>query len=128
VTRCGSPPRTYRVAAPTALVANLPYNVAVPVLLHALETFPSLTRALVMVQAEVAQRLAAPPGSRVYGVPSVKACWYAEVSRAGSVGPSVFWPAPRVDSGLVLPAPPAPARRGSRGHLRRRRRRIRPAA
>ena len=89
-------------AAPTALVANLPYNVAVPVLLHALETFPSIERALVMVQAEVAERLAAPPGSRVYGVPSVKARWYAEVSRAGSVGAAVFWPAPRVESGLVL--------------------------
>lgn len=89
-------------ATPTALVANLPYNVAVPVLLHALATFPSITRALVMVQAEVAERLAAPPGSRVYGVPSVKARWYAEVSRAGSVGAAVFWPAPRVESGLVL--------------------------
>ena len=89
-------------AEPTALVANLPYNVAVPVLLHALETFPGIDRALVMVQAEVAERLAAPPGSRVYGVPSVKARWYAEVSRAGSVGAAVFWPAPRVESGLVL--------------------------
>jgi 16S rRNA (adenine1518-N6/adenine1519-N6)-dimethyltransferase len=89
-------------AAPTALVANLPYNVAVPVLLHALETFPTIVRALVMVQAEVAERLAAPPGSRVYGVPSVKARWYADVSRAGSVGAAVFWPAPRVESGLVL--------------------------
>jgi 16S rRNA (adenine1518-N6/adenine1519-N6)-dimethyltransferase len=89
-------------AAPTALVANLPYNVAVPVLLHALETFAGIDRALVMVQAEVAERLAAPPGSRVYGVPSVKARWYAEVSRAGSVGAAVFWPAPRVESGLVL--------------------------
>jgi len=89
-------------AQPTALVANLPYNVAVPVLLHALETFPSIARALVMVQAEVAERLAAPPGSRVYGVPSVKARWYAEVRRAGSVGAAVFWPAPRVESGLVL--------------------------
>jgi 16S rRNA (adenine1518-N6/adenine1519-N6)-dimethyltransferase len=88
--------------APTALVANLPYNVAVPVLLHVLETFPTVRTALVMVQAEVAERLAADPGSRVYGVPSVKARWYAEVSRAGSVGRSVFWPAPRVDSGLVL--------------------------
>jgi 16S rRNA (adenine1518-N6/adenine1519-N6)-dimethyltransferase len=87
---------------PTALVANLPYNVAVPVLLHALETFPTLRRALVMVQAEVAERLAAGPGGRIYGIPSVKARWYAEVSRAGSVGRNVFWPAPRVDSGLVL--------------------------
>lgn len=87
--------------APTALVANLPYNVAVPVLLHLLELAPSLRRALVMVQAEVAERLAAPPGSRVYGVPSVKAAWYAEVRRAGAVPRSVFWPVPRVDSGLV---------------------------
>jgi 16S rRNA (adenine1518-N6/adenine1519-N6)-dimethyltransferase len=87
--------------APTALVANLPYNVAVPVLLHLLALVPTLERGLVMVQAEVAERLAAPPGSKVYGVPSVKAAWYADVRRAGSVGRSVFWPAPNVDSGLV---------------------------
>ncbi|MCX2968137.1 16S rRNA (adenine(1518)-N(6)/adenine(1519)-N(6))-dimethyltransferase RsmA [Streptomyces sp. TRM70308] len=86
---------------PTALVANLPYNVAVPVLLHMLATFPGIERTLVMVQAEVADRLAAPPGSKVYGVPSVKAAWYADVRRAGSIGRSVFWPAPNVDSGLV---------------------------
>ncbi|MGW6482663.1 16S rRNA (adenine(1518)-N(6)/adenine(1519)-N(6))-dimethyltransferase RsmA [Streptomyces sp. NPDC055059] len=87
--------------APTALVANLPYNVAVPVLLHMLDTFPSIERTLVMVQAEVADRLAAAPGSKVYGVPSVKANWYADVKRAGSIGRNVFWPAPNVDSGLV---------------------------
>ncbi len=87
--------------APTALVANLPYNISVPVLLHLLERFPSLRRVLVMVQAEVADRLAAPSGSKVYGVPSVKAAWYADVRRAGSVGRTVFWPAPNVDSGLV---------------------------
>ncbi|WP_186356289.1 16S rRNA (adenine(1518)-N(6)/adenine(1519)-N(6))-dimethyltransferase RsmA [Streptomonospora sp. PA3] len=87
--------------APTALVANLPYNVAVPVLLHLLELLPSLRRGLVMVQAEVADRLAAGPGSRTYGAPSAKAAWYAEVRRAGSVGRNVFWPAPNVDSGLV---------------------------
>ncbi|GHJ39661.1 16S rRNA (adenine(1518)-N(6)/adenine(1519)-N(6))-dimethyltransferase RsmA [Streptomyces sp. TS71-3] len=86
---------------PTALVANLPYNVAVPVLLHMLGTFPSIERALVMVQSEVADRLAAAPGSKVYGVPSVKANWYAHVKRAGAVGRNVFWPAPNVDSGLV---------------------------
>jgi len=86
---------------PTALVANLPYNVSVPVLLHLLALLPSLERGLVMVQSEVADRLAARPGSRTYGVPSVKAAWYAEVRRAGSVGRSVFWPAPNVDSGLV---------------------------
>ncbi|MEV5510896.1 16S rRNA (adenine(1518)-N(6)/adenine(1519)-N(6))-dimethyltransferase RsmA [Streptomyces orinoci] len=86
---------------PTALVANLPYNVAVPVLLHMLDRFPSIERTLVMVQAEVADRLAAPPGSKVYGVPSVKAAWYAEVKRAGAIGRNVFWPAPNVDSGLV---------------------------
>jgi 16S rRNA (adenine1518-N6/adenine1519-N6)-dimethyltransferase len=86
---------------PTALVANLPYNVAVPVLLHMLAAFPSIERTLVMVQSEVADRLAAGPGSRVYGVPSVKANWYAEVKRAGAIGRSVFWPAPNVDSGLV---------------------------
>jgi 16S rRNA (adenine1518-N6/adenine1519-N6)-dimethyltransferase len=86
---------------PTALVANLPYNVAVPVLLHMLATFPSIERTLVMVQAEVADRLAAAPGSKVYGVPSVKAAWYADVKRAGAIGRNVFWPAPNVDSGLV---------------------------
>ncbi|HET6560920.1 MAG TPA: 16S rRNA (adenine(1518)-N(6)/adenine(1519)-N(6))-dimethyltransferase RsmA [Marmoricola sp.] len=86
---------------PTALVANLPYNVSVPVLLHLLALLPSLRHGLVMVQAEVADRLAAPPGSRTYGVPSAKAAWYADVRRAGSVGRNVFWPAPNVDSGLV---------------------------
>jgi 16S rRNA (adenine1518-N6/adenine1519-N6)-dimethyltransferase len=86
---------------PTALVANLPYNVAVPVLLHLLERLPTLQRVLVMVQAEVADRLAAVPGSKAYGVPSVKAAWYGEVTRAGTVGRSVFWPVPNVDSGLV---------------------------
>jgi 16S rRNA (adenine1518-N6/adenine1519-N6)-dimethyltransferase len=86
---------------PTALVANLPYNVAVPVVLHLLATVPSLRRGLVMVQAEVADRMSAPPGSRIYGVPSVKLAWYAEVRRAGSVPRTVFWPVPRVDSGLV---------------------------
>jgi len=87
--------------SPTALVANLPYNVSVPVLLHMLALLPSLEHGLVMVQAEVADRLAAPPGSKVYGVPSVKAAWYADVRRAGAVGRNVFWPAPNVDSGLV---------------------------
>ena len=87
--------------APTALVANLPYNVSVPVLLHLLALLPSLERGLVMVQAEVADRLAARPGSKVYGVPSVKAAWYADVRRAGAIGRNVFWPAPNVDSGLV---------------------------
>ncbi|AKA04324.1 16S rRNA (adenine(1518)-N(6)/adenine(1519)-N(6))-dimethyltransferase RsmA [Streptomyces noursei] len=87
--------------APTALVANLPYNVAVPVLLHMLERFPTIERTLVMVQAEVADRLAAGPGNKVYGVPSVKANWYAEVKRAGAIGRNVFWPAPNVESGLV---------------------------
>ena len=86
---------------PTALVANLPYNVSVPVLLHLLALLPSLERGLVMVQAEVADRLAAGPGSKVYGVPSVKAAWFADVRRAGSVGRTVFWPPPNVDSGLV---------------------------
>jgi 16S rRNA (adenine1518-N6/adenine1519-N6)-dimethyltransferase len=96
--------------APTALVANLPYNVAVPVLLHLLELLPTLRRALVLVQAEVAERLAAAPGSPAYGVPSAKAAWYGEVRRAGNVGRRVFWPEPNVDSGLVAldrrPPPP----------------------
>ena len=87
--------------APTALVANLPYNVSVPVLLTFLERFDSLRRALVMVQAEVADRLAAPPGSRTYGVPSVKVAWYAAARRTATVGRAVFWPAPNVDSALV---------------------------
>lgn len=86
---------------PTALVANLPYNVSVPVLLHLLALLPTLERGLVMVQSEVADRLTAGPGSRVYGVPSVKAAWFADVRRAGAVGRNVFWPAPNVDSGLV---------------------------
>lgn len=90
------------VTPPTLLVANLPYNVSVPVILHFLETFPTLERVLVMVQSEVADRLAAPPGSRTYGIPSAKAAWYCDVRRAGDVGRSVFWPVPRVDSALVL--------------------------
>jgi 16S rRNA (adenine1518-N6/adenine1519-N6)-dimethyltransferase len=85
----------------SALVANLPYNVAVPVVLHLLATFPSLTHGLVMVQAEVADRMTAPPGSRVYGVPSVKLAWFASARRAGAVPRTVFWPVPNVDSGLV---------------------------
>ena len=87
---------------PTMLVANLPYNIAVPVLLHLLAVLPTVRRALVMVQLEVADRLAAGPGSKVYGVPSVKARWYGDVTSVGRVGPQVFWPVPRVDSGLVL--------------------------
>ena len=86
---------------PTALVANLPYNVSVPVVLTFLESFPTLERVLVMVQLEVAERLAATPGSKAYGVPSVKAAWYAAVRLAGTVPRSVFWPVPNVDSGLV---------------------------
>jgi len=86
---------------PTALVANLPYNVSVPVLLHLMALLPSLRHGLVMVQSEVADRLAARPGSKVYGVPSVKAAWYADVRRAGAIGRNIFWPAPNVDSGLV---------------------------
>lgn len=89
------------VGAPTALVANLPYNVAVPVLLHLLAQFPSITRVLVMVQAEVADRLAAQPGTKIYGVPSVKASFYGEVTRAGTIAEHVFWPAPTIKSGLV---------------------------
>jgi 16S rRNA (adenine1518-N6/adenine1519-N6)-dimethyltransferase len=86
---------------PTALVANLPYNISVPVVLSFLEAFPTLRRALVMVQLEVAERLAAPPGSKTYGIPSLKAAWYAEVRLTGTVSRTVFWPAPNVDSGLV---------------------------
>lgn len=86
---------------PTVLAANLPYNSAVPITLHLLATVPSLGHGLVMVQAEVADRMTAPPGSRTYGVPSVKLAWFAEARRAGKVPRSVFWPVPRVDSGLV---------------------------
>ncbi|HET7660937.1 MAG TPA: 16S rRNA (adenine(1518)-N(6)/adenine(1519)-N(6))-dimethyltransferase RsmA [Oryzihumus sp.] len=86
---------------PTALVANLPYNISVPVVLGFLQHFPTIRRVLVMVQLEVAERLAATPGSKVYGVPSLKAAWYADVRLAGTVGRSVFWPVPNVDSGLV---------------------------
>ncbi len=86
---------------PTALVANLPYNVAVPVLLHLLAEVDSLRTALVMVQAEVADRLVAEPGGRIYGIPSVKARYFGRVSRAGAVGRNVFWPEPKVESGLV---------------------------
>jgi 16S rRNA (adenine1518-N6/adenine1519-N6)-dimethyltransferase len=105
---------------PTVLVANLPYSSAVPIMLHLLATVPSLGHGLFMVQAEVADRMTAPPGSRTYGVPSVKLAWFAEARRAGQVPRSVFWPVPRVDSGLVAftrrePPPGAgidPARRG----------------
>lgn len=86
---------------PDVLVANLPYNVSVPVIIHILETFPSIKNYLVMVQSEVADRLAANPGSRTYGSPSVKLQWYAEVSKAGSISRNVFWPVPNVDSDLV---------------------------
>src|SRR3984885_8839375 len=101
--------------APAALVANLPYHAAVPILLHLLATVPSLRRGLVMVQAEVADRITAGPGGRIYGVPSVKMAWFAGVRRAGQVPRSVFWPVPRVDSGLVAftrREPPAGPDRG----------------
>ena len=87
--------------SPSVLVANLPYNVSVPVLLHFLEHFPTLTRGLVMVQAEVGERLAAPPGSKVYGAPSAKAAWYGKWRTHGKVSRQVFWPVPNVDSILV---------------------------
>lgn len=91
----------YDGVAPVRLVANLPYNVAVPVLLTMLERFDSLADILVMVQAEVAARIAAPPGSRTYGAPSAKAAWYADASVAGKVARTIFWPTPNVDSSLV---------------------------
>lgn len=89
------------VSAPTVLAANLPYNVAVPVVLNLLAALPSVERGVVMVQAEVADRMCAGPGSRVYGVPSAKLAWYAEARLAGTVPRSVFWPVPNVDSKLV---------------------------
>ena len=88
-------------ASPEVMVSNLPYNVAVPVLLNCLARYATLREVLVMVQSEVADRLAAGPGSRTYGVPSAKAAWYAQASRAGSIGRTVFWPVPNVDSALV---------------------------
>jgi 16S rRNA (adenine1518-N6/adenine1519-N6)-dimethyltransferase len=88
-------------SAPSVLVANLPYNVAVPVLLHLLAALPSLERGLVMVQAEVADRMCAAPRSRVYGAPSVKLAWHAAARSAGAVSRSVFWPVPNVNSRLV---------------------------
>ena len=103
---------------PTALVANLPYNVSVPVVLSFLEHFPTIEKVLVMVQLEVAERLAAQPGSKVYGVPSVKAAWYADVRLAGTVSRSVFWPVPNVDSGLVsLTRRPAPQTLATRSEV-----------
>lgn len=88
-------------SAPNALVANLPYNISVPVLLHFLEHFDSIDTGLVLVQAEVAHRLAATPGSKIYGIPSVKLAWYADSALAGNVGRNIFWPVPNVDSALV---------------------------
>ncbi len=87
--------------APTALVANLPYNISVPVLIHFLETFPSIRHGLVMVQAEVAHRLAASPGGKEYGVPSLKMAWFGPARLAGNIGRNIFWPVPGVDSALV---------------------------
>ena len=90
------------LGAPKLRIAgNLPYNISVPVVLHFLETFPSIERVLVMVQLEVAERLAAGPGSKTYGVPSVKAAWWTDVALAGRVSRTIFWPVPNVDSGLV---------------------------
>ena len=107
--------RTLPDPQPTALVANLPYNISVPVVLSFLEAFPTLRRVLVMVQLEVAERLVAGPGSKTYGIPSLKAAWYADARLAGTVSRTVFWPAPNVDSGLVAltrrEAPQTPASR-----------------
>lgn len=110
--RVGSADLPADLPAPGVLAANLPYNIAVPLLLGLLERMPSLARGLVMVQAEVADRLTAAPGGRVYGAPSVKLAWYATARSAGAVPRPVFWPQPNVDSGLVAftrrDAPPAP--------------------
>jgi 16S rRNA (adenine1518-N6/adenine1519-N6)-dimethyltransferase len=104
------------VGQPTVLAANLPYNVAVPVLLNLLAALPSLARGVVMVQAEVADRMCAGPGSRVYGAPSAKLAWYASARAAGNVPRTVFWPMPNVDSKLVAftrhAPPPTSAGRG----------------
>jgi 16S rRNA (adenine1518-N6/adenine1519-N6)-dimethyltransferase len=87
---------------PTALVANLPYNISVPVLFHFMNQFPSIRKGLVMVQAEVARRLAAAPNSKEYGVPSLKMAWYGPARLAGNIGRNIFWPVPGVDSALVF--------------------------
>ncbi|MCL2785386.1 MAG: 16S rRNA (adenine(1518)-N(6)/adenine(1519)-N(6))-dimethyltransferase RsmA, partial [Propionibacteriaceae bacterium] len=86
---------------PTVLVSNLPYSISVPLIMHLFAAFPSITHGLFMVQLEVADRLVAPPGTKVYGIPSAKLAWYASSLRVGVVPPTVFWPAPKVDSGLV---------------------------
>ena len=86
---------------PTVLVSNLPYSISVPLIMHLFAAFPSITHGLFMVQLEVANRLVAPPGTKVYGIPSAKLAWYASSLRVGVVPPTVFWPAPKVDSGLV---------------------------
>lgn len=96
------PTASGEMISPDALVANLPYNISVPVLLHFLETFDSIQTGLILVQAEVAHRLAAQPGSKIYGVPSVKLAWYADAALAGNVGRTIFWPVPNVDSALVF--------------------------
>jgi 16S rRNA (adenine1518-N6/adenine1519-N6)-dimethyltransferase len=117
-------------SAPSVLVANLPYNVAVPVLLHLLGEIDSLSHGLVMVQWEVAERLAARPGGRTYGIPSVKAAWFADVTQQGRVPRSVFWPVPNVDSGLVAfrRRPHACDHRLPRAGVRVHRRGVRPAS
>ena len=127
-TRCASPPCPG--PPPTALVANLPYNVSVPVLLHLLALLPSLERGLVMVQSEVADRLAAAPGSKVYGIPSVKAAWFADVRRAGCDRAQRLLAGAqrRLRPGRLDPPRAADDRRHARAGLRRRRRRVRPAA
>lgn len=94
-------PEQLQGVQPTSIVANLPYNIAVPVIIHLLETFPSVSNVLVMVQKEVADRICAGPGSRTYGIPSVKIKWFGRAESAGNIGKNVFWPAPNVDSGLV---------------------------
>ncbi len=108
-------PQSTKTQQPTKVVANLPYNVSVPVLLHLLETFDSWTEGLVMVQLEVADRLVAEAGTKVYGAPSVKLAWYADSEKVGTVPPKVFWPVPNVDSGLVkISRRPAPETTASR--------------
>lgn len=89
------------VGEANVLVANLPYNVSVPILMHLLSTVPTLNRVLVMVQLEVGQRLAAAPNTKIYGAPSVKAAWYGTWELAGKVSRQIFWPVPGVDSVLV---------------------------
>lgn len=94
-------PRVLAAAPDWSLVANLPYNIATPLVCDLLADVPTITKMVVMVQREVADRLVAPPGSRTYGIPSVKVAFHADARIVATIGPDVFLPRPRVDSAVV---------------------------